>query len=1079
MADGQLIVPILLANGSLHCPTVSPDALAQDLIDTLTVHEEVTSSILGDLNDTGWALQRVRRQPNGRKWEEAELEALGDGIIDPSTPIAPLLERSDSAGSSQRHFSAFPLTSHLHSPALRLVSLHAALSLSLSFARVPEIHDGFNWTVYYARSSTVEDIVRSVSEELGLAKSSPMPGGGSIEYIVEEGSEGAEASRILSSSVLSYLVQSSLANSGQQPRFRFCIPEEWYFRPRAKALSPSSIQPSEDTLKRFEDLQAEEDDGDGTAKQRKSTLDALAVGPDTARSSSPDWRSSLTNIFAGRQQPAAPASPPPSSTKRKSVSEPVLVQQHTGGSIMSILEPSVPEDEIVDIDQAEFEHYLDQMALKGDARDKMYQLPTAKKRQLIEQARASRLILDGRAPRPSQSTYTTLGASSGGTLLPRLVPQLTGDLGILKRFSMATWGANSAAPPVMSPGSNRSSAEFDLGSGTCRAQAEKVAEMMDPLQAQTTGSMFSGWWTSSGGERNTESESPTSARRYVDGLRRTKTTDSKLVKHLISLRVHLSTAKLPWIEGFIAEDGMNVLSGTLAALVGKGGKRNALGDIESTVLLETIKCLRVLLNTQAGFDSVLSSPTIITHITYSLYGATLKTRTLTAELLAAICVLSLNQGHKAVIAALSEYRIAYDELYRFESLVTALRISDGPSDNPVTNDASSAEEEGIWEARTAFMALVNALTNCPESLEARILLREEFGRRGLNEVIVTLRYIKPPDSLLTQLDLYMEEKCEDEEDLRERAHKAVQSSGRHRRERSESDIFLDDLLQSTKDMELGPLLMSILHRLSSLVKSDAQLTFKADQLTIVDAFMDQMSTADDIGSGWVCLVKTFLDAVRPITGQDINTDLVDDGASSTMKRELESLHARIDDLIQENLALKTKLEQRMGSNQKPTSPSKAANENRLVQRLVQKEREVTQLQAELDRLNGRISNNARDAEEQARKERERARLHSIHEEVSKLQHQMSEMNDTLSAKDKEILYLKRALESVYSRFQTREEERAPDMDAQLIASRTIENLTKRDDELTALKTEVADLKRLLAAKPTLMSELEFKSRNAP
>jgi diaphanous 1 len=114
------------------------------------------------------------------------------GIIDPSIPIAPLLERSDNARTSQRHFSTFALTSHLHSPALRLVSLHAALSLSLSFARVPEIHDGFNWTVYYARSSTVEDVVRSVIEELGLAKSSPIPGGGSIEYVIEEDSEGAQ-----------------------------------------------------------------------------------------------------------------------------------------------------------------------------------------------------------------------------------------------------------------------------------------------------------------------------------------------------------------------------------------------------------------------------------------------------------------------------------------------------------------------------------------------------------------------------------------------------------------------------------------------------------------------------------------------------------------------------------------------------------------------------------------------------------------------------------------------------------------------------------------------------------------------
>lgn len=164
------------------------------------------------------------------------------------------------------------------------------------------------------------------------------------------------ASRILSSSILFNIVQSSLATSGQKPRLRFCVPEEWYFRPRAAVLLPSSIQPSEDTLKRFEDIQAEEDDGEGTAKQTKSTLSALAADPGTARPSSPDWRNSLTNLW--RQQPAAPASPPSSTIKRKSVSEPMLVQQHTSGSITSILEPSVPEDEDVDIDQAEFELYL-------------------------------------------------------------------------------------------------------------------------------------------------------------------------------------------------------------------------------------------------------------------------------------------------------------------------------------------------------------------------------------------------------------------------------------------------------------------------------------------------------------------------------------------------------------------------------------------------------------------------------------------------------------------------------------------------------------------------------------------------
>jgi hypothetical protein len=55
---------------------------------------------------------------------------------------------------------------------------------------VPEIHDGFVWTVYYARNSIVEDVVRSVVEDLGLVKSFPMAGGGNLEYIIQDDSEG-------------------------------------------------------------------------------------------------------------------------------------------------------------------------------------------------------------------------------------------------------------------------------------------------------------------------------------------------------------------------------------------------------------------------------------------------------------------------------------------------------------------------------------------------------------------------------------------------------------------------------------------------------------------------------------------------------------------------------------------------------------------------------------------------------------------------------------------------------------------------------------------------------------------------
>lgn len=66
---------------------------------------------------------------------------------------------------------------------MRLVSLHPLLTLPLTFQRVPEIHDGFEHTLHICRSSTGQEVLDSVMEELGLTKTLP---GGHFEYVLEE-----------------------------------------------------------------------------------------------------------------------------------------------------------------------------------------------------------------------------------------------------------------------------------------------------------------------------------------------------------------------------------------------------------------------------------------------------------------------------------------------------------------------------------------------------------------------------------------------------------------------------------------------------------------------------------------------------------------------------------------------------------------------------------------------------------------------------------------------------------------------------------------------------------------------------
>ena len=78
MSESSLIVPVLVP--TLHFTTIHPDGTVQHVIDALLVQPEVTSGVLGDLHDTGWALQKIRNEKSGRQWEEGDLEELGDGM---------------------------------------------------------------------------------------------------------------------------------------------------------------------------------------------------------------------------------------------------------------------------------------------------------------------------------------------------------------------------------------------------------------------------------------------------------------------------------------------------------------------------------------------------------------------------------------------------------------------------------------------------------------------------------------------------------------------------------------------------------------------------------------------------------------------------------------------------------------------------------------------------------------------------------------------------------------------------------------------------------------------------------------
>lgn len=79
MPESSLIVPVVVPTGSLHFATIHPDGSVQHVIDALLTQSEVAPEVLGGLEDTGWALQKIRIEKSGRQWEEGDLEKLGDG----------------------------------------------------------------------------------------------------------------------------------------------------------------------------------------------------------------------------------------------------------------------------------------------------------------------------------------------------------------------------------------------------------------------------------------------------------------------------------------------------------------------------------------------------------------------------------------------------------------------------------------------------------------------------------------------------------------------------------------------------------------------------------------------------------------------------------------------------------------------------------------------------------------------------------------------------------------------------------------------------------------------------------------
>jgi len=67
-----------------------------------------------------------------------------------------------------------------------LVSLHKFLRATLTTARIPDLDDDIELDWFLARGTTVLDAINGVVEEFGLTRVIGGPGGGNVDYVLEE-----------------------------------------------------------------------------------------------------------------------------------------------------------------------------------------------------------------------------------------------------------------------------------------------------------------------------------------------------------------------------------------------------------------------------------------------------------------------------------------------------------------------------------------------------------------------------------------------------------------------------------------------------------------------------------------------------------------------------------------------------------------------------------------------------------------------------------------------------------------------------------------------------------------------------
>ncbi|KAJ3155689.1 hypothetical protein HDU86_004158 [Geranomyces michiganensis] len=208
--------------------------------------------------------------------------------------------------------------------------------------------------------------------------------------------------------------------------------------------------------------------------------------------------------------------------------------------------------------------------------------------------------------------------------------------------------------------------------------------------------------------------------------------------------------------------------------------------LEDELGLETVRCLKLIMNVDVGCEAVLESPSLMKQLAFCLAAPQLTTsslgndarvrranlgvRTAAAEILGPMCLLS-EKGRSLALKSMSELGDLQNEPARLHFLVQSLLDPFAGNESTGTTDFESQRDAGeasmIWDYRTAIMIFFNGLISAPEDLDDRWEVRREIERRGLRAVVKILTDLNPTKAFLVQLEAYEGDRAEDTELMEE------------------------------------------------------------------------------------------------------------------------------------------------------------------------------------------------------------------------------------------------------------------------------------------------------------------------